>query len=73
MVHDYQHGPTAGPCPIDPAGKACYVAGELDLHAVRIARKYSRMLHQRRAELARVILGTDWATSEVYANYPYGS
>ena len=70
VVHDQQRGPIAGPCAIDPAGKACYIAGDLDMHSLRVARKWSRMLHQRRPELARETLGKDWATSEVYADYP---
>ena len=70
VVHDQQRGSIAGPCAIDPAGKACYIAGDLDMHSLRVARKWSRMLHQRRPELARETLGKDWATSEAYADYP---
>ena len=49
VVHQYPTGPVAGPCPDDPEGAPCYAAGDLDLRSLRVARKYSRMLHQRRA------------------------
>lgn len=47
----------------------CYLAARLDLHALRVARKHSRMFHQRRPDLAAVI-ATDWQTSEFYDGYP---
>ena len=69
VVRHRTRGAVAGPCNIT-LGKACYIAGDLDLHSLRVARKYSRVLHQRRAELSLEVLGKDWATSEFYVDYP---
>ena len=69
VVKHRTRGAVAGPCNIT-LGEACYIAGDLDLHSLRVMRKYSRMLHQRRAGLALEVLGKDWATSEFYDDYP---
>lgn len=68
-IFDHHVGPVAGPCPLNHTS-VCYVVGILDLRTLRIARKHSRMLHQRRADLSSRTVAFDWATAEFYDDYP---
>ena len=68
VVYDHGRGPVAGPCAWDNA-TACYAAADLDMHALRVARKHSRMFHQRRSDLAAV-LAKNWGTAQAYEEYP---
>ena len=68
IVYAYPRGGNETPC-AQSSDPPCYKAVDLDLHAVRVARKHSRMFHQRRPELAQLI-AKDWGTSEFYNSYP---
>ena len=68
VVYDHGRGPVAGPCAWDNA-TACYAAADLNMHTLRVARKHSRMFHQRRSDLAAV-LAQSWGTAQAYEDYP---